>query len=60
MCSSDLERRVSTDVLTISNGSTVELFDPSVHLLESLIQEVLSTEGLEGFLVEQRQGLSGG
>ena len=46
------ERRVSTDVLTVSRGSMVEPFDPSVHLLEPLIQEILSTVSLEGLLVK--------
>ena len=48
------ERRVSADVLTVSSGSMVELFDPLVYLLESLIQEDLSTVSLEGLLVEWR------
>ena len=48
------EKRVNTDVLTISRRSVAELVDPSVHLLEPSIQEVLSTASLEGLLVEQR------
>ena len=48
------ERRISADVLTVSSESTAELFDPSVHLLKSLIQEVLSTASLEYLLVERR------
>ena len=48
------ERRVNADVLTISSGSMAELFNLSVHLPKSLIQEVLSTASLEGLLVEWR------
>ena len=48
------ERRVSTDVLTISRESVVELFVPPVHLLEPSIQEVLPTTSLEGLLIEWR------
>ena len=54
------ERRVRTNILTVSSGSAAELFNLPVHLLESLIQEVLSIAGLEGLLVERRQKLSGG
>ena len=46
------ERRVSTDVFTISRRSMAELFDPPVNLLEPLIQEVLSTTSLEDLLAE--------
>ena len=48
------ERRVSADVLTVSSGSMVELFDPPVHLLKFLIQEILSITSLEGLLAEWR------
>ena len=48
------KRRVSTDILTVSRGSMVELFDPSVHLLEPPIQKILSTTSLEGLLAEWR------
>ena len=48
------ERRINTDILIVSRESMTELFDPSVHLLEPLIQEILSTVSLEGLLVEWR------
>ena len=44
--------RVSTNILTISGGSVAEFFDPSVHLLESSIQKILSTTDLEGPLAK--------
>ena len=48
------ERRVSADVLTVSSGSMAELFNPLVHLLKLLIQDILSIANLEGLLTEQR------
>ena len=37
-----------------------EFFDPSVHLLEPPVQEILSTSSLEGPLAERGQGSSRG
>ena len=48
------ERRVSINIFTVSRGSMTELLDLSVHLLEPLIQEILSIVNLEGLLAERR------
>ena len=47
------KKRVSTDILSVSRGSMAELLDPSVHLLEPLIQEILSIMNLMDLLAEQ-------
>ena len=38
----------------VSKGSVAELFDPSIHLLEPLIQEILLIMNLEDLLTERR------
>ena len=54
------EGRVSTNILTMSGGRVAEFFNPSVHLLEPSVQEILSTSSLEGPLAERGQGSSRG
>ena len=44
--------KVSANILIVSGGSMAEFFDPSVHLLEPPVQEILSTSSLEGPLAE--------